>query len=450
MGNAGMPGQWPIAHFLDRDRRSQPPAHFATPAHGRTSPLSRQWNRLGVGGIELADLPYIPKDVWLSSERAAADAYGTAATYYFPAGTTYAVLAGIHAAFSAGDRVLVARNVHVSVFSALALVGATIVWLLPEDPWFAYTCADISKILAADPEISGLVLTNPSYEGHGSDIPAISKECRARSIRLVIDESLGAHWIGRPGFPVSALRCTTDMVFHSLHKRVGALVPSALLHLPAASSLDRRLVDQYVTMFRSTSPSNLVLRSTELAIVNHFARSSLRATDPLLHACHGTKDVLRAYQRSNLPPSRDPPDDPATIHFLPKERNPCVVADAAYDLGANYEHADSRGITYMISPLTSPAQVRHLGDQLLAALKRVRPGKTPTCFSYNRPDPVLPPHAALRARTALRRLGPRLVGRIAAELIASCPPGIPLLMPGERIQPWHCDVLGQRRVRVVR
>ena len=215
--------KWPISRFLREDLNEKLSIRLTTPAH-KGYDNRQQWMNTDLSIFGQMDLPYIPKHVWNESEELASRYYDTQATYYFPSGTSYAIIAGLHAAFKKNDTILIGRNVHVSVVSGLMLLGAKIHWLCPDGPWFIFKSEQVNQKVEQHPEITGIVLSNPSYEGHISDISAVAELCKSKGIKLVIDESLGSHWVGNNLFPQTSIH-HADMVFHSLHKRVGALVP---------------------------------------------------------------------------------------------------------------------------------------------------------------------------------------------------------------------------------
>lgn len=439
---------WPISAFLSDELGDAHLVRLATPAHRDSSSLPKPLRSLAAQGIEIVDTPYIPKTVWAESEQVAASYYNSALTCYFPGGTSYAVMAGLHAAFSTNDNILVARNIHQSVLSALILIDVGLQWICPNQPWFIYKPKQVEEALTKDSSITGVVLTNPSYEGHCSDIEAIAEICKQKGVKLVVDESLGAHWVGWEGFPTSALQLGADLVFHSLHKRVGALVPASLLHVPKGSVLDCGHTEQYARLFRSTSPSNMVLASTEQCIMTHFSDAAMAHTKTLIGRIEVLRDDIRSLQHQSAATIPRECQEPLVVHFVPQFGSPAELADIVYDLGFDYEHADARGLIYFVSPQESYSSFSSFGDQFGKTICD-REGPQHEIFCYATPRIVMSPLDALRSPAQSMPLDAQLVGRISADLVTDCPPGIPILMPGEEITPWHCSRIGKKRIRIV-
>lgn len=444
-----MLSSWPICKFLSRELGNCEKIQFATPAHHGQSQLFEPAAPLNLIRIEKADIPYLPKHIMEESEQIASNYYDTIATYYFPSGTSYAILAGIHAAFTKQDTVLVARNVHVSVLSALILIDAKIEWLCPDSHWFIFGAKQVDKALDSNPAITGVILTNPSYEGHCSDINAISEVCKRRSLKFVVDESLGSHWAGSRILPLSALQIGADLVFHSLHKRVGALVPAALLHIPKGSHMDLGVTEQYTKIFRSTSPSNPVLASIEASIMNHFNCVDSIDVASVVDACGSLRCKLADYQHDSVYEVLRDDYEPLVIHFIPRHGCPTYLAERMYNIKFNYEHSDKRGMIYIISPRESINSILLLGECLLSEVKNLK-GPPVEIFKYPEPIHSMRPLEAIRRPSTYENLGRHLLGRVSAELVAVCPPGIPILIPGETITLWHCSILGDRLIRIAR
>jgi len=439
---------WPISAFLSDELGEAHLVRLTTPAHRDNSSLPKPLSSLAAQSIEIVDTPYIPKTVWAESEQMAASHYNTALTCYFPGGTSYAVMAGLHAAFSTNDNILVARNIHQSVLSALILIKVGLQWICPDQPWFIFDPNQVEEALAKDSSITGVVLTNPSYEGHCSDIGAIAEVCRQKRVKLIVDESLGAHWVGWESFPTSALQLGADLVFHSLHKRVGALVPASLLHVPKGSALDCGFVEQYARLFRSTSPSNMVLASTERCIMTHFSEAASAHANTLVGRVEVLRDDIRNFQHQSAKTIPRECQEPLVVHFVTQFGDPTELADIVYDLGFDYEHADARGLIYFVSPQESYSSFSLFADNFLKIICD-RVGPRQEVFSYVIPRIVMSPLDALRSPAQTIPLDAQLVGRISADLVTDCPPGIPILMPGEEITPWHCSQIGKKRIRIV-
>jgi arginine/lysine/ornithine decarboxylase len=438
---------WPIYEFILGELKDFPLINCATPVHGLHSKLSKIWFKFEIDGIERLDLPYIPKDIIKLSEKESTMLYKTNATFYFPTGTSHAVLAGIIGTFGPKDTVIVGRNIHISVLSALTLIGCQLIWLLPENHWFSYSPQKIKKYLELYPNARGLILTNPSYEGHGSDISSISKMCRKKNIYLIIDESLGSHWPTLGDSSASSLYTNVDMVFHSLHKRVGALVPAALLHLPQNSRIGIQKITVYNDMIRSTSPSNLVLISTELAVQNYFV-NTLENYKELLFACKEFRAKIYKSHQSLLKIIASNFYDPLTLH-IPLFFNSKLLSDEIVKNNINYEHVDERGIICFISLEENLNNLKKIFIFFHKLMEKYSSDNGQS-FNYHSPKTVYSPNETMQKVFETIKFDKQAIGRIGYENYAICPPGIPLLISGEIIQEWHIERIPLSYIKVLK
>ena len=90
---------------------------------------------------------------------------------------------------------------------------------------------EVEKKLQEHPEIKGVLIVSPTYDGVVSDIQSIADIVHAQGIPLIVDEAHGAHFsFGSGCFPESAISCGADLVIQSLHKTLPSLTQTAVLH----------------------------------------------------------------------------------------------------------------------------------------------------------------------------------------------------------------------------
>ncbi len=199
--------------------------------------------------------------------------YNAKHAYMLVNGATCGIMSAIGALTNRGDRVLIARNCHISVYRAVKLFGLKPEYILPEYakesgaklPVFGSVSPnDIEVKLSENPEITFVVLTSPTYEGVVSDIKSISEICKKHGARLFVDEAHGAHFPFSSAFPESAVDCGADISVVSLHKTLPSLTQTALL-LTNDSSFDSRLREQ-LAIFQTSSPSYVLMSSVECCL----------------------------------------------------------------------------------------------------------------------------------------------------------------------------------------
>lgn len=194
----------------------------------------------------------------------AADIYGADESLICVNGSTSALTAAICGAFEKGSEVLVARNCHICIINAIIMRELVPVFLYPENDehgiYGGITLEMVKKGLEETPDAAGLILTSPTYEGVVSEIKEIAGYLHDKNKILIVDEAHGAHFVFSDYFPESAVKAGADLVVNSLHKTLPALTQSALLHIKGGI-VCRERVRAYWDMLQTTSPSYLIMGS---------------------------------------------------------------------------------------------------------------------------------------------------------------------------------------------
>ena len=105
------------------------------PGHKENEALAPYLNTLSAG-LDITELPgfddlHDPSGVLARSMDRAAALWGSRKSYYQVNGSTGGLLAAIRAATKRGDRILMARHCHKSIYHAVELCGLEPVFLLP-------------------------------------------------------------------------------------------------------------------------------------------------------------------------------------------------------------------------------------------------------------------------------------------------------------------------------
>ncbi len=430
------------------------PMHM--PGHKRNSGLMELINpyEIDITEIEGFDNLHQPEGVLRELSEQLSGLYGAAASFPLVNGSTAGILAGISAASRPGDKVLIARNSHKSVYHAVMLKGLQPVYIYP--PMLSQmpvlggiSVSKIEEALINDPEIRLVVITSPTYEGVVSNIKEIAETVHRFGALLLVDEAHGAHLGFHPYFPESAVRSGADLVIQSLHKTLPAFTQTAVLHSNRPELEDR--IRKYLAVYQSTSPSYILLagidrcvqilkdRGDELfdAYRRHLrefykameALKSLRVTDDRLLGENG----VYALDPSKITVSV--PDASVTGHELQE------LLYKEYHIVM--EMASSHYVLGMTSICDTREGFRRLAEALLSIDRRLTgdyhgalqyTGKPADIKIYElRPQQILAPQEAFEAGMETIRLTDS-AGRISAALICLYPPGSPLLVPGERIE----------------
>ena len=208
--------------------------------------------------------------------------YGTEESYLLVNSSTAGNLSAIAALCKIGDKILVARNCHKSVYHAIELLGLDPVYIYPEVDEDGI-CEGITKeqveaVIKEEKMIKAMVLVSPTYEGRISDIRGISDVLHQYDIPLIVDEAHGAHFIYHEAFPESAVSTGADIVIQSLHKTLPAMTQTGLLHL-CTDCVSKEMMQKKLSIFQSSSPSYVLMSSIEQCI----------------HICDGNRGYFQQY-----------------------------------------------------------------------------------------------------------------------------------------------------------
>lgn len=221
--------------------------------------------------VEGTDSLHAPREMIARAQERLAEAYGAVESRFLVNGSTSGIYAAILGVTGREDLVLVQRNCHQSVHTALELGGLRPVYLFPEPAkLFGFASGvSLSELQSAwekNPGAKAVILTYPSYYGTCCDLRSIADFCREKSMLLIVDEAHGAHFPFHPALPPSALACGADVSVNSFHKTLPAFTQTAVLHMGESLSESCRAgIRRMLSVFQSTSPSYLFLASMDAA-----------------------------------------------------------------------------------------------------------------------------------------------------------------------------------------
>lgn len=181
-------------------------------------------------------------------------------------GATGGILSAVRAKTNRGDKVLVARNSHKSVYNALEICGLEPEYIVPAvDDEFGINCSitplQVEKAIVENPNAKLLIITSPTYEGVVSDIKEICRIAHLHNVMVLVDEAHGAHFPFSKSFPSEAVASGADAAVASLHKTLPSLTQTALL-LTSNESLINSLAEN-LAIFETSSPSYIFMSAIE-------------------------------------------------------------------------------------------------------------------------------------------------------------------------------------------
>jgi lysine decarboxylase len=426
---------------------------FTIPGHKQRTDL--------VGAVVAGDVPlYAGLDTMKQADgvldraqRLAAGFWGADWCRFSVGGSTHANQAVALALGRPGDEVVVARTLHRSLLLGLVLAGLRPVWVRPGvDPAAGLpTCVPVAEVagaLARHPGARAVLLGDPSYVGTVGDVAGHAAVAHAAGVPLVVDAAWGGHFGLHPQLPPHPLAAGADAVVVSAHKALPCVSQAAVLLARTTRSgglLDPDRLDRAFDATHTTSPGGAVLASIDAA-------RALLERDGERLAGHLVAAVARARERLAAVPglavaAGTLPDgarvDPSKLVVLTAGTGADGVAVEADLLAAGFplEMADRDTLVAMVTvgdvdPGTGASPTL---DALVVALTaaverhRGRPrAAVPAAAWAVRPEQVVDPRDAFFAAHETVPAG-EAAGRVAAELVAPYPPGVPVLAPGERV-----------------
>ncbi|TFE01899.1 aminotransferase class I/II-fold pyridoxal phosphate-dependent enzyme [Jeotgalibacillus sp. R-1-5s-1] len=416
------------------------PVSFHVPGHKNGSVADQAFGQLlGWDQTELTGLDdlHAPEEVIRDAQALLCDYYQSKQSYFLVNGSTVGNLAMILASCRAGDRVFVARNAHKSVMNACSLAQVKPVYLMPDVHAESQTPSGISpdrlrQAVQTYPDVKVIVLTYPSYYGHTGQMAELVKVAKEAGLTVLVDEAHGAHF-SLPGFPESSLAFGADVVVQSAHKTLPAMTMGSFLHVNS-EVVSVAKVERYLGMLQSSSPSYPIMASLDMARSYVATYSEKDAAH-----FHEVRSAFIERLRQITDVSVIEAEDPLKLMIR-------VAGLDGYRLQKRYEAhgifselADPLQVLWML-PLLKEGQLYEAElDRAVEALKNITAEKmdgpaVKQLVLEEEPffEPAFTIDEAVDLAVEMVDLD-HVTGRLAAESVIPYPPGIPFILPGERM-----------------
>jgi lysine decarboxylase len=346
---------------------------------------------------------------------------------FLSGGSSSGVQAMMLAALAPGQEVTLGRDLHLSAVWGLIASGAV--------PRFLPTEWDAETGLARPPRLEGvagpLFAVRPNYVGWCCAVPE-------RTDLTLVDEAWGGHLGFSSRYPQSAMQRGADLATSSVHKMLSGLSGTALL-LRQGQAVDPARWFHAAMMVSTTSPYYGAWLSLEGA-VEQMIRQGAELWDRVWEGAAGLREALRGLPGIRLVEAGGLESDPTRVLFALEGWSGHAVEAALLRRGIAVEMATAGHVLLVVGLGHRPSHVQRL-TTALARLTRSPQGPG-TGVHWSVPSLSMPPREAWFAP---RRSCPwdAASGRVAAEPVSIYPPGIPLLIPGERVDGGVVDALRQ-------
>lgn len=442
----------PIVDFVTKYKQSEG-IRFHMPGHKGQALIGCEAE--DITEIFGADALYEASGIIAESEAIVTQLFGTRSTLFSTEGSSQCVRAMLELArrwwwskFIPNSQVAIennshhpvvvaARNVHKSFLYACILLDFEIVWLWPEEEDDSLCSCTVSikqveeVLQAQNNTVAAVYITSPNYLGGQADIREIANVCHRNGTLLIVDNAHGAylHFLESSRHPI---QLGADMCCDSAHKTLPVLTGGAYLHISrnAPDGLER-LAKQAMELFGSTSPSYLILQSLDLC--NAYLEDGYRKK---LH--HMILQIEDAKQKLRECGWQVVETDPLRITM---KVSPCItggeLANVLREHNMECEYADNDYLVLMITPQNKEEELKQLVEVLKNLSYHKQKGISSSIEEIK--NPILKSaQKVMSVREAFFSLGEvvaveQAVGKICRMPTATCPPAIPIVVPGERI-----------------
>ena len=420
------------------------------PSHNRGKALPKEIINLlkeRPGSWDLPDLPeigssYSDKGLVYDAQKYFSEIFNTKSCWFGVNGATSLIQAAILTLANPGDYILVPRNVHICVIKVC--IFANIIPIFYDIPYEEKTAQYrpisnkwLKNILnnnsLKNKKISGAIIINPYYQGYSCDIDSLIEIFQKEKIPVLVDEAHGSYFIFCEdlGLPKSALRSKADLVVHSLHKSLNGLTQTAILwHL--GNNIDQNKLANNINLLQTTSQNSLLLSSCEESIKDWLNQGSLdKYKKRILEAQNIFKKLI-----NNGLPLLETQDPLKIILNTGKFGIDGFTADKFfYENGLIAELPEIMTLTFCLGFAKQTDFVNilsRLWNKLILKKSHQLNIKSlkPPFKSVQIPE--MGPSEAWRKKSCKVPIK-KAIGKISAEIICPYPPGIPLIIPGERI-----------------
>jgi arginine/lysine/ornithine decarboxylase len=383
------------------------------------------------------------------AEALMADAVGAQRAFFSTCGSSLSVKAAMLAVAGGKGDLLISRDAHKSIVAGLVFSGVQPRWIRPRYDARLHLAhppspEQVAQAWEEHPDAAGALIVSPTPYGTCADIKSIADICHMRGKPLIVDEAWGAHLPFHPDLPTWAMDADADVCVVSVHKMGTGFEQGSVFYLQG-ELIDPEQLSACADMLMTTSPNVLVYAALDGWRRQMVERGHDQLDAALTLAAHVRREVeavpgLHVVREEFLGAEASHDLDPlhVVIDVSGLDVNGYDVADwlrehQRIDMGLS----DHRRVEATLSVADDDKTAASLLSAL-AALPHASAG-LPRATQVDLPsghelelEPAMLPRDAFFAPKDTVAAG-KAIGRISAEQITPYPPGIPVIIPGERI-----------------
>ncbi|WP_125154553.1 aminotransferase class I/II-fold pyridoxal phosphate-dependent enzyme [Clostridium rectalis] len=391
--------------------------------------------------VEGVDNLHNPEGIIKEASELLTQLYGSKKSYFLVNGSTSGNLIMVYSSFKEGDKVIIDRSCHKSIFNAIILKKLKPVYIKNRvcnsfNAPISINMEHFFQVIKNNRDAKGIILTYPNYYGICCDLEKIIEEAKNYNMKVLIDSAHGAHFGISNKLPKSAVKLGADMVVTSSHKTLASFTQTAFLHIN--SNINKDKVDFYFSSFSSTSPSYLLMCSMDYGryYLQKYGRNEY---NNLIELAEKYKNKINNIDNMHVIDEQDINENYS--YFMDRSRyiinlnnnyNSNLLLKYLRENKIQCEMSDTHNIVLIFSPFNTEEDFKYLYEVLRKCDLSKMKFQSINIHEYSIPVLKLSPHEAVNKPKKKIDIEGSL-GRICGENIIPYPPGIPLIMMGEII-----------------
>ena len=384
-----------------------------------------------------------------------AQAYGVEHSFFLVNGSSVGNMAMFLAACDSGDSVIVSRSSHKSIVAGIIMSGVWPIWIQPKidqnlDLIFNSTYDQIKDALDKYPEVKAVFVTSPTYNGVVTELSKIVDLCHRRGKIVLVDEAHGVHLLFNDQLPESAITAGADLCVQSTHKILSAMSQGSVLHFNS-KLVDFNRVKKIVSMLQTTSPSYLTLATLDLARRQVFLHGEenfdrvIKAAEWGRMYINSNVHSMKCFTRKEIQElGFDLDVTKLTVNVTKTGLSGYEIESIlAKEYNIQLDYADLFNLVAIMGEGSEKSDVEAFVNALKNISKKYHGKqknwilKIPSLAT----EMVIRPREVFLSNNTKKVSLKKAVGHIAAQTLTPYPPGIPVVIPGERITKEICDYL---------
>ena len=341
-------------------------------------------------------------------------------------GSSSGVMAMLFVAAAYGNKIIVPRNSHKSVFNACRLLNLepVIVQGAEVDGVLMPPSAElIETLIVNDVNIAGMLITSPDYYGNIAPLDSYAEVMGKYERLLFVDGAHGTH-LALEENRAGHASLYADMWVDGAHKTMPTLTQGAVICVKNSKLVAR--AEEAVAIFRTTSPSFPIMASVEYGI-KYFINNPKH----LIKAKNAVAEFKAGLEGITLYPSQDWAK--LAVDFKPLGISPYLAQEVFQKKGIYPELNDGRYILFYLSPSVEPYHIAEFKNTLLwiCTLKKLQNTykDVPAIPSADRTYSFLYAYRQKSEWVPIKQA----VGKMCADNAGITPPCISVVIAGEII-----------------